>query len=120
MEQIKNIAMNEIIDIGLIAAKLATLNDEKARMAVSGVSLAYNAEQIQKFNCMIVEYSELLNVVSFGVKQMGYAPSGHIDIARQCTAGITFCQHQINKHQVIAVTDVAMLLFDGINSLNKK
>ena len=111
---------NDIIDLSLIAAKIATLNDEKSRMAVSGVSLIYNADQIKRFNCMIVEYSELLSVVTFSAKQIGYASNGHLDIAQQCKDGISFCQQQISKHQVIAVTDVAMLLFDAINSLNKK
>lgn len=35
--------MNEIIDVAFVAAKLATIKDEKAKMVVDSVSLAYNA-----------------------------------------------------------------------------
>ena len=39
---------NDIIDLSLIAAKIATLNDEKSRMAVSGVSLVYKRRSNQE------------------------------------------------------------------------
>lgn len=40
---------NDLIDIGFMAAKVAALNDERARIAVSGVSLIYNAAQFAKY-----------------------------------------------------------------------
>lgn len=36
--------MNEIVDFGFLAAKVGTIGDEKAKMAVDGASLAYNRE----------------------------------------------------------------------------
>ena len=51
--------MNEIIDVAFVAAKLATIKDEKAKMVVDSVSLAYNATQILRFRSMIAELSEL-------------------------------------------------------------
>jgi hypothetical protein len=33
--------MNELIDLGFLAAKVAAIGNEKAKMAVDGVSLAY-------------------------------------------------------------------------------
>ena len=48
--------MNEVIDLAFIAAKVAAMKDEKARMIVGGVSLVYNVSQIARFKAMIVEF----------------------------------------------------------------
>ena len=47
---------NSVIDVAFIAAKVAALKDEKARMIVGGVSLVYNVAQIARFRSMIVEF----------------------------------------------------------------
>lgn len=39
---------NNIIDVALIAAKIASIRDEKARMMVVGASIVYNAVQIAR------------------------------------------------------------------------
>ena len=51
--------MNEVVDIAFIAAKVAAMRDEKARMIVGGASLVYNVSQIARFKAMIVEFSQL-------------------------------------------------------------
>ena len=44
---------NSVIDVAFIAAKVAAIKDEKARMIVGGASLVYNVAQIARFrsNC---------------------------------------------------------------------
>lgn len=44
---------NTVIDVAFIAAKLAAIKNEKARMIVGGASLAYNVVQIARFRSMM-------------------------------------------------------------------
>jgi hypothetical protein len=53
--------MNELIDVAFIAAKIAAIKDEKARMIVGSASLVYNVTQVMRFCSMIVELSQLCN-----------------------------------------------------------
>lgn len=111
---------NEVIDIGLFAAKVATLNNEKARIATSSVSLVYNAVQYANFNSLVAEYSQILSTITFRARLYGYTTTPEIELAKQCNEGIQFCQQQMNKHGIIAATDVASLLFEAISALTRK
>lgn len=111
---------NEIIDIGLMAVKVAALNDERTRIAVGGVSLIYNAAQFAKFQSMVAEYSQLLSTITFTARLDGYTTIQELNLAKECNEGIQFCQQQMAKHGIIAATDVASLLFDVISSLTRK
>lgn len=111
---------NEIIDIGLMAAKVAALNNERARVAVGGVSLIYNAAQFAKYQNMVAEYSQILSTITFRAKVYGYTTTKELNIAKDCNDGIQFCQQQMAKHGIIGATDVASLLFDAISTLTRK
>ena len=52
---------NSVIDVAFIAAKVATIKNEKAKMIVGGASLVYNVAQIARFRSMIVELSQICN-----------------------------------------------------------
>ena len=54
---------NSVIDVAFIAAKVAAIKDEKARMIVGGASLVYNVAQIARFRSMIVELSQICNYI---------------------------------------------------------
>ena len=54
---------NSVIDVAFIAAKVAAIRDEKARMFVGGASLVYNVAQIPRFRSMIVELSQICNYI---------------------------------------------------------
>lgn len=101
---------NEIIDLGFLAAKVASLNNENAKMAVDGVSLVYNAMQIAQFRSSIVEYQQILSYVSLHAQYYGVTPQKE-EIAIQCMKGIEHCQTQIDKHGTMAVIDAASILF---------
>lgn len=118
--KLENGMNNEIIDIGLMAAKVVALNDERARIAVGGVSLIHNTLQFSHFNNMAAEYSQLLSTITFGAKLNGYTTTEELELAKQCNEGIQFCQQQMSKYGIIAATDVASLLFDAINALTRK
>ena len=56
--------MNDsVIDVAFIAAKVAAIKNEKARMIVGGASLVYNVAQIARFRSMIVELSQICNYI---------------------------------------------------------
>lgn len=57
--------MNNAIDLAFLTAKVATLKDEKAKMIVEGVSLAYNIAQVTRFRSMIVELSQICNYIVY-------------------------------------------------------
>ncbi len=100
---------NEIIDLGLLAAKVATLNDVNAKMAVDTGSFIYNSTQIASFRNSIVEYHQILGYVSLHAQMYGVT-SQKLDIATQCKNGIHYCQQQISKHGTMAVIDVVSIL----------
>ena len=114
------IGNQEIIDIGLLTAKVASLNDEKARIAIGGVSLVYNSTQFARFCQMSAEYSQILSLVSFRAKLIGHTTNQELELERQANEGIQYCQQQMIKHGIISATDIASLLFEMINSLSKK
>ncbi len=111
---------NELIDISLMVAKVAALNDERAKIAVGGASLIYSCSQITQFQSMVAEYSQLLSTITFKAKLYGYTTNQELHLAKECYEGIQFCQQQIAKHGIIAATDVASLLFEAINALTRK
>lgn len=111
---------HELIDLSFMAAKVAALNDERARIAVAGASLIYNATQLAKYQSMVAEYSQLLSTITFQARLYGYTTTEEVNLAQQCSDGIQFCQQQIAKHGVIAATDVASLLIEAINSLTRR
>ncbi|WP_042372113.1 hypothetical protein [Bacteroides neonati] len=111
---------NDLIDIGFMAAKVAALNDERARIAVSGVSLIYNAAQFAKYQNMVVEYSQILSTITFRARIYGYTTTQELNIAKECNDGIQFCQQQMARHGIIGATDVASLLFEAISALTRK
>ncbi len=102
---------NEIIDLGFLAAKVATLNNENAKMTVDGVSLVYNTAQIANFRNSIVEYQQILSHVVLHAQIYGTTQQ-KLEIATQCKNGIDYCQLQINKHGTMAVVDMASILFN--------
>ncbi len=101
---------NEIIDLGLLAAKVATLNNENAKMTVDGVSFVYNAVQIASFKNSIAQYQQILSYVSLNAQMYGVTPQKK-EIATQCMRGIEHCEAQINKHGTMAAIDAASILF---------
>lgn len=111
---------NELIDITFIAAKIAALNNEKARVTVGALSLVYNGSQFLYYQKMVAEYSQYLSVLTYKATVHGYAAQEDLVLANQCKEGIQFCQIQMAKHGGIAALDVASLLIDTISMLTKK
>lgn len=112
--------MNEIVDFGFLAAKVATIGDEKAKMAVDGASLAYNVAQINRFRSMMSELYQISNYVTFNAQMRGYCTKQEYDLVVECQRHISECQDQINKHGIMTMIDGASLLVGIINTINRK
>ena len=62
---------NTMIDVAFIAAKVAAIRNEKARMIVGGASLVYNVAQIVRFRSMIGELSQIYNCIVSKAQYIG-------------------------------------------------
>ena len=112
--------MNELVDFGFLAAKVAAIGNEKALMAVDGASLAYNVVQINRFRSMITELYQISNYIAFNARVRGYCTQHESDLVMECQRQINDCQNQISKHGVMSIVDGASLLVDIINTINRK
>lgn len=106
--------MNSIFtDIAFLAAKIATLDDERAHANVGMVSLAYNAGRIAFLQKQICEYTQCLSVISLR-NQYGLTDRDDLRLAQCCRNGISECQQELMKSQVMTVMDLVELLAGGI------
>ena len=112
--------MNEIVDLGFLAAKVAAIGNEKAKMAVDGVSLAYNVMQVNRFRHMMSELYQIGNYVAFNANIRGYCTLPEYSLLQECQRLINDCQNQISKHGVMSVIDGFSLLMDIINASNRR
>lgn len=112
--------MNNIIDIALMATKLATIKDEKARMMVGGVSVVYNVAQILRFRSMIVELSQICFMIDHKARCRGEYTEGEYKLMQECKREIIACNQEIEKHGVMTVIDGISLLVDAFNNINKR
>ena len=112
--------MNELVDFGFLAAKVAAIGNEKAKMAVDGASLAYNVVQINRFRSMMTELYQISNYIAFNARVRGYCTQQEYDLAMECKRQINDCQNNISKHGVMSIVDGASLLVGIINTINRK
>lgn len=112
--------MNELFDFGFLAAKVAALGNEKAKMAVDGASLAYNVVQINRFRSMMTELYQISNYIAFNARVRGYCTQQEYDLVMECQRQINDCQNHISKHDVMSIVDGASLLVGIINTINRK
>ena len=112
--------MNNGIDITFLAAKVATLSNEKAKLFVDVASFAYNVAQVSRLQSLIVEYSQICNYVVLNAKYRGYYTEDEYKLASDCQRHIQECNQQLAKHRVMTVVDGISLLPETLNGLEKK
>lgn len=112
--------MNELVDFGFLAAKVAAIGNEKAKMAVDGASLAYNVVQINRFRSMMTELYQISNYIAFNARVRGYCTQQEYDLVMECQRQINDCQNRISKYGVMSIVDGASLLVGIINAINRK
>ena len=112
--------MNNFIDTTILAAKVATLNNEKTKLFVDVASFAYNVAQVSRLQSLIVEYSQVCNYVVLNAKYKGYYTDDEFKLANDCQRHIQECSQQLAKHRVMTVVDGISLLLETLNGLEKK
>lgn len=112
--------MNELIDLGFLAAKVVAIGNEKAKMTVDGASLAYNLVQVGRFKSMMSELYKIANYVVFNAEIRGYCTKQEYDLVMECYRQISDCQNQISKHGVMSIVDGLSLLVGAITSSNRQ
>ena len=112
--------MNEIVDLGFLAAKVAAIGNEKAKMTVDGASLAYNLVQVGRFKSMMSELYKIANYVVFNAEIRGYCTKQEYDLVMECYRQISDCQNQISKHGVMSIVDGLSILVGAITSSNRQ
>ncbi len=112
--------MNNLIDTAFLAAKIATLNNEKAKLFVDAASFAYNVAEVSRLQSLIVEYSQICNYVVLNAKHKGFYTEEEHKLASDCQRHIQECSQQLAKHRTMTVVDGISLLLDALNGLEKK
>lgn len=112
--------MNNGIDIAFLVTKVATLNNEKAKLFVDAASFAYNVAQVSRLQSLIIEYSQVCNYVVLNAKYRGYYTEDEFKLANDCQRHIQECNQQLAKHRTMTVVDGISLLLDALNGLEKK
>ena len=112
--------MNNLIDTAFLAAKVATLNNEKAKLFVDAASFAYNVAEVSRLQSLIVEYSQICNYVVLNAKHNGYYTEEEYKLASDCQRHIQECSHQLAKHRTMTVVDGISLLLEALSGLEKK
>ena len=111
---------NTVIDVAFIAAKVAAIRNEKARMIVGGASLVYNVAQIARFRFMIVELSQICNYIVSKAQIVGSYTQEEYNLAIECQRQIEECYQQIAKYGTMTVIDGISLLIDAFSNLAKR
>ena len=112
--------MNNLIDTAFFAAKVATLNKEKAKLLVDSASFVYNVAEMSRLQSLIVEYSQICNYVVLNAKHRGYYTEDEYKLASACNRHIQECSQQLAKHRTMTVVDAISLLLEALNGLEKK
>ena len=111
---------NNIMDVAFIAAKIASIKDEKARMMVGGASMVYNIAQIARFRQMIVELSQICNYIVMKARVIGSYTQDEYNLSVECQKQIEECNRQIAKHGTMTMLDGISLLIDAFSGMNKR
>jgi hypothetical protein len=111
---------NNVMDVAFIAAKIASIRDEKARMMVGGASIVYNAVQIARYRQMIVELSQICNYIVSKAQLIGSYTQEEYNLAIECQKQIEECNKQIAKYGTMTILDGISLLIDAFSGMNKR
>ena len=112
--------MNQILDTALIAAKIAAMNDEKARILVNGASVVYNAAMWSRLEILAVEYAQVCNIIDFQARIRGAYTQEEFNLLHSCRRQIMECNEAISKYNVMTFIDGVTLLVDSFSRLNQR
>lgn len=108
------------IDFAFIAAKVAAIKDDKARMIAGSASLVYNVAQVAQFRSIIVELFRICNYIVSKAQIVGSYTQEEYNLAVECQRQIEECYQQISKYGTMTIMDSIPLLIGAFSNLNKR
>jgi hypothetical protein len=111
---------NNLIDLSFFAAKLATLNNERAKIVVNGASAIYNASQVFQLKMIISQYEQVAAYLLTVSQYRGYCTPEEYNMFVACRQQIEECDSQLTKYGIMTVIDSVSVMLDLLNGLNKK
>ncbi len=111
---------NNVIDVTFIAAKIAAIKNEKARMIVGSASLLYNSVQIARFRSMIAELYQICRQIASKALIIGSLTQEEYNLALECQRQIGECYQQISKHGTMTVIDSISMLIDALSNFDRR
>jgi hypothetical protein len=110
---------NNMIDFSFFVAKLATLNNEKAKLFVDGASALYNVSQSMKLRSLISQYDQMAGYLSTVAQYRGYCTPDEYNLLMSCRRQIEDCNAQLAKHDAMTVVDSVSAMLGLIQKLSK-
>ncbi len=112
--------MNELIDVSFLAAKVAALRDEKAKLFVDAASFAYNLTMVNRLMNIQRELISVCCTIDQVSRFRGYCTQEEYNVALECHRHIQECENELLKHKVMTAFDCASLVVSGLSMLLKK
>jgi hypothetical protein len=111
---------NNLIDLSFLAAKLAALNNERAKLVADGASAIYNAAQVCRLKSIISRYDQIAGYLLTVSQYRGYCTPEEYNMFVACRQQIEECNSQLAKYGLMTVIDSVSVMLDLLNGLNKK
>lgn len=112
--------MTQPIDIAFLAAKVAALRDEKAKVLVDSASLVYNVAMVNCLTNIQKEYISVYCTIEQVARRRGYCTPEEYKLALECQHHIEECERELGKHKAMTVIDFTSLVVSGLSMLMKK
>lgn len=112
--------MTEPIDIAFLAAKIAALKDEKAKIFVDAASLVYNVAMVNRLANIQKEYISVCCTIEQVARLRGYCTQEEYNWALECKHHIEECEMELRKHKVMTAIDFTSLVVSGLLMLRNK
>lgn len=105
---------NSLANMGFVVAKIVAMKNERTKILVDGLSLAYNVTQIVSLNAKIAELSELHDSIVCATLVRGCCTKAMLETMNECRRQVEEYSRQIAQHQFMSIIDCISLFVAGI------
>lgn len=108
------------LDTAFLAAKIAALKNEKAKILVDAASLAYNVAMVNRLTNIQKEFISVCCTIEQVARLRGYCTQEEWNLALECKHHIEECEMELRKHKVMTAIDFTSLVVSGLLRLRKR
>jgi hypothetical protein len=112
--------MINLLDTAFLAAKIAALKNEKAKILVDAASLAYNVAMVNRLTNIQKEFISVCCTIEQVARLRGYCTQEEWNLALECKHHIEECEMELRKHKVMTAIDFTSLVVSGLLRLRKR